>query len=305
MTRRLLILVLLFSLPSFADIVEDVRIALSQGNLAAADQKLQAYRGEHGATPEYLEGLSWMARALANSNQMTAAQNYAKQTEAAARQLLTKRSFDAEPHLPLALGAAIEVQAQVLAAGGHPAQAVALLKRSVAEFGNTSIRSRLQKNLNLLGLTGQTAPALQVSEYLGSKPTALSQLKGSPVLVFFWAHWCADCKAEGPIITQLRSEFSSKGLVVVAPTQRYGYGAGGQEATPSSELAYIDQVWHRYYAGLSNVPVPVSKANFSSYGASTTPTLVLVDRAGKVSMYHPGAMPYEQLRGAIEKVVSN
>ena len=54
---------------------------------------------------------------------------------------------------------------------------------------------------------------------------------------------------------------------------------------------------------LQGVPVPVSKENFNLYGASTTPTLVLLDRAGRVALYHPGAMPYEDLRAAIEKVV--
>src|SRR5262249_54642606 len=251
----------------------------------------------------YLEALSWFARASASAHQMGAAEAYAKQTEMFARQLLAKRQLDAEPHLPTALGAAIEVQAQVLAAGGHQAEAVALLKKSIAEFGKTSIEPRLQKNLNLLGLSGQPAPALQLGEYLGSKPAALSQLKGSPVLLFFWAHWCVDCKAEGPIISELRSEFGPKGLIVMAPTQRYGYAAGGQDATTQAELSYIQQVWKHYYAGLENIPVPVSKVNFSVYGASTTPTLVLVDRAGRVSMYHPGAMPYEELRTAIEKVI--
>ena len=89
----------------------------------------------------------------------------------------------------------------------------------------------------------------------------------------------------------------------MAPTQRYGYGAGGQDATPPAELAYIEQVWKHYYAGLENIPVPVSKSNFSNYGASTTPTLVLVDRTGRVALYHPGAMSYDQLRAAIEKVM--
>ncbi len=78
-----------------------------------------------------------------------------------------------------------------------------------------------------------------------------------------------------------------------------------EDATPQAELAYIEQVWQHYYFGLENIPVPVSKANFDRYGASTTPTLVLVDRAGKVAMYHPGAMPYEELRSAIEKVFAN
>lgn len=305
MARKVTVLILFLTLASwtFADIIDDVRASLAQGNFAVADQELQEYRAHHNVTPEYLEALSWFARASASVNQMGAAESYARQVETFSRQLLAKRSLDAEPHLPMALGAALEVQAQVLAAGGHQAQAVALLKRSVDEFGKTSIGPRLQKNLNLLGLSGKPAPALQISEYLGSKPAALSQLKGSPVLLFFWAHWCVDCKAEGPIITQLRSEFGPRGLIVMAPTQRYGYAAGGQDATPQSELAYIDQVWKHYYSGLTNIPVPVSKSNFTVYGASTTPTLVLVDRAGRVAMYHPGAMPYDELRTAIEKVM--
>ena len=52
------------------------------------------------------------------------------------------------------------------------------------------------------------------------------------------------------------------------------------------------------------MPVPVSKYNFDVYGASTTPTLVLLDRTGKVAMYHPGALAYEQLKAEIEKVVA-
>jgi thioredoxin-related protein len=49
--------------------------------------------------------------------------------------------------------------------------------------------------------------------------------------------------------------------------------------------------------------VPVSKENFDVYGASTTPTLVLIDRTGKIAYYHPGGVMYDELRAAIEKVV--
>ena len=132
----------------------------------------------------------------------------------------------------------------------------------------------------------------------------LAQLKGSPVLLFFWAHWCPDCKVEAPIITQLRTEFAPKGLTVLGPTRLYGYTAQVEKAAPSDELAYIDAVRHRFYAGLLDMPVPISKYNFDVYGASTTPTLVLLDRTGKVAMYHPGALPYDQLKAEIEKVVA-
>jgi thiol-disulfide isomerase/thioredoxin len=302
--RRFAILLLLSSL-CFADIVDDVRTALAQRNFAAADSQLQTYRSQHGVDPAYLEALSWSARAALDANELQQADTAAKQTETLARQLLQKRSLDAEPHLPIALGAALEVQAQVLAAHGLNAQAAALLRHALASYGNTSISPRLHKNLNLLSLTSLPAPPLSTSEYLGTRPTPLSQLKGSTVLLFFWAHWCGDCKYEGPIISRLSSEFAPKGLAVLAPTQLYGYAAQGEDAKPKEEIAYIGQVWQHYYPGLQSVPVPISKTNFTNYGASTTPTLVLVDRKGRVALYHPGLMQYEDLRSAIEKTLSN
>src|SRR5258708_10879551 len=206
--------------------------------------------------------------------------------------------------MPIAMGARIEVEAPVLAARGKPTQASAVLQTALHTFGSTSIAARLQKNLNLLSFEGRPAPGLRAEQFLGSKPPTLAQLKGSAVLFFFWAHWWPDCKAEAPIITQLRTEFAPKGLAVVGPTRLYGYTAQVEHAAPSDELAYIDAVRHRFYAGLLDMPVPISKYNFDMYGASTTPTLVLLDRTGKVAMYHPGALPYEQLKAEIEKVVA-
>ncbi len=300
--RRLVILLLLTSFAS-AGIIEDVRTALAQKNLATADSELQQYRTQHGADPEYLEALSWTAREALAANQLDQAETRAKETETLARQLLQKRALDAEPHLPTALGAALEVQAQVLAARGQKSQAAALLQHALVTYRNTSIAPRLHKNLNLISLTAQPALPLSTEQYLGVRPAPLSQLKGSPVLLFFWAHWCGDCKYEGPIISRLSSEFAPKGLSILAPTQLYGYAAQGEDAKPKDELAYIAQVWQHYYPGLQSVSVPISKTNFTNYGASTTPTLVLLDRKGRVALYHPGLMQYEDLRAAIEKVL--
>lgn len=288
---------------AWAGIVEDVRTALAQNNFSAAESELQSYRASKGSTPEYVEAYSWMGRAALAAKNYDQASVYAKQTKELAVSLTKGRSLDAEPHLPLALGAAIEVQAQALAAKGQHAQAVAVLNSALQTYGSTSIRARLQKNLNVLAMVGKPAPALRADPFLANKPPLLNQLKGKPVLLFFWAHWCGDCKAEAPIITQLRGEFASKGLTVIGPTRLYGYTAQTENAAPADELAYTDTVRHRFYSGLLDMPVPTSKSNFDIYGASTTPTLVLIDRAGKVAMYHPGALPYDELKAEIEKVV--
>jgi thiol-disulfide isomerase/thioredoxin len=303
MRLRIVLIFLVLSRASLAGVVDDVRVALARGNFAAAESAAQAYKARYGGTPEFAEALSWLGRAALESGQLVAAEEYSQQAQLVAVQQLKSRSLDADLHLPTALGAALEVRAQVLAERGHRTQAVALLRNALASYGTTSIRQRLQKNLNLLNLVGRPAPVLRADQYLGRKPPSLAQMKGSPVLLFFWAHWCGDCKYEGPIITRLRSEYSGRGLQVVAPTQFYGYTPQLEMASPSAELAWIDKVRQHFYPGMLDVPVPISNRNFDVYGASTTPTLVLLDRHGNVSLYHPGVMSYEELRAAVDKVV--
>ena len=285
-----------------ADLIGEVRGQLAQSSFSAAESELRAYKAQHGVTPEYLEALSWMARGAAVMKQWDQAVGYASEARHLSEQQLAKRKLDSEPHLPIALGAAYEVLAQGMNEKGQHTQAIGLLRSALARYGTTSIAPRLQKNLNLLALVGNPAPPLQTTQYLGPKPPTLASLKGSPVLLFFWAHWCVDCKAEVPVIARLRQEFGAQGLVVVGPTQLYGYAAQGADAAPDQERAYIESVRARYYSSLQDMPVPLSKQNFTAYGASTTPTLVVLNRAGQVSMYHPGAMSYDELRAALEKV---
>jgi thiol-disulfide isomerase/thioredoxin len=301
MLRKLIPLSLL-AVAAMATLVTDVQTAMSRGNFPLAEAILQSYRTQRGVTPEYLEALSWLARGDLITRQFDKADAVAKDAEKLAVQSVATRPLDAEPHLPLALGAAIEVEAQVLTANGDRAGALALLHKDLLTFHDTSIRTRIQKNINLLTLEGRAAPALEEREFLGAKPTPLLSLRGKPVLLFFWAHWCPDCKQEEHILAQIASEYAPKGLVMIAPTQRYGYVANGDEAGPADELKYIEQIRHQYYADLLSVPTPVSEANFRNYGASTTPTLVLIDRRGIVRVYHPGAMTLDELRTALNRV---
>jgi thiol-disulfide isomerase/thioredoxin len=299
---RKLIPASLLAVTAMASVVTDVETAMSHGNFPLAQAILQSYRSKSGVTPEFLEALSWLARGDLITRQFDQAEARAKETEQLAVEALAKRNLDAEPHLPTALGAAIEVEAQVLTANGDRTGALALLRKDLAAYRTTSIRTRIQKNINLLTLEGRPAPALEEREYLGAKPTPLASLRGKPVLLFFWAHWCPDCKQEEHILAVIEREYAPKGLVLIAPTQHYGYVANGEEAGPAEELKYIDQIRHQYYADLLGVPAPLSEANFRNYGASTTPTLVVIDRRGIVRLYHPGAMTLDELRAALNKV---
>lgn len=293
---------LLIGSAAMAGVVTDVLQALQMGNFGLAEAYVARYRATYGVNGEMLEALSWIGRGDLLTKQFDKAEANAKQVQQLALEQLKHRALDAEPHLPLALGAAIEVQAQVLSARGDRAGALALLRNELATYRTTSIATRIQKNINLMTLEGKAAPPLDAREYLGPRPVSLASLRGKPVLLYFWAHWCTDCKAEEPVLAELEREYASKGLVLIAPTQRYGYVARGEEAGPAAELKYMEEIRHVYLAELLKVPAPVSEANFKNYGASTVPTLVLIDRQGIVRMYHPGAMTLEELRAALNRL---
>jgi len=104
-------------------------------------------------------------------------------------------------------------------------------------------------------------------------------------------------------LVEIRKVFAPKGLVLVAPTRLYGYVALGAEAAPPAEKKYIELVRRQYYSGLGDVPIPISAGNFLKYGASTTPTLVLIDAAGVVRFYHPGNVSGPELAARIQTLL--
>ncbi|HUB83355.1 MAG TPA: TlpA disulfide reductase family protein [Bryobacteraceae bacterium] len=282
-----------------------VRDLIAHNDLAAAEREVAASQKTAGNTPEFAAALSWLARGELSAGHLDRAETYAVETRTLVDRFLHASKLDSDPWLPTALGAAIEVHAQVLAARGARSEAVTFLNEQLALFGNTSIADRLHKNLNLLSLQGKIAPPLDESDWLGARPVPLAALHGHPVLLFFWAHWCSDCKAEVPILAEIERIYGPKGLVLMAPTRFYGYIGDGQDAPPAVERKYIEAVRQRFYASLGNVAMPLSNANFVKYGASTTPTLVLIDSAGVVRLYHPGNLSGPDLAAHIQALLPN
>jgi len=283
-------------LAAASGIVDEVNARLERNDFASAANAIQAYRRARGVDPDVLEAMSWMARAELSRKNLAQAEKYAQDTYQLSVAETKKRTLGKDPNAPLALalGAAIEVQANVMALRGERDGAVTYLRGELARFPTASIQPRIQKNLNLLSLEGKPAPAL----------AGVPLPPGKTALLFFWAHWCPDCKAEAPIIQQLKSEFAAKGLILIAPTQRYGYTANGEDAPPAVENRYIEDVRQHFYRGVIEGPLVIQEQNFRVYGVSTTPTLVLVDRKGIVRMYHPGAMTYPELRARILAALS-
>src|SRR5260370_40187707 len=124
-----LIIISLIAVAAWAHIVADVRALIDHNNFTLADAMLEKYRTEHGVTPEMLEALSWLGRGSLAAKQLDKALAYAVETQRLAVAQLKNRPLDAETHLPLALGAAIEGQGQALNAQGDRSGASAFLRK--------------------------------------------------------------------------------------------------------------------------------------------------------------------------------
>jgi thiol-disulfide isomerase/thioredoxin len=285
-------------------LVSEVRAAIAAKDLMRADALVSSHRAERGNAPDVLEALSWLARGARAEGQRDRAAKYAGDAQRLAVAALAGRHVDTDPRLVMAIGNAIEVQAQIAAERGERSEAVAFLERELGTYRDTSLSKRIQKNINLLTLEGKPAPALDRSEWLGARPPSLADLKGKVVILFFWAHWCSDCKAQGPILAALRDRHQAQGLTIVAPTQRFGYVAGGAPTTPADEFRYIAGVRNQYYPFLADLPVPVSVANHQRFGVSSTPTLVIIDRQGIVRLYHPGRLTEAELETHLQALLA-
>jgi cytochrome c biogenesis protein CcmG, thiol:disulfide interchange protein DsbE len=66
----------------------------------------------------------------------------------------------------------------------------------------------------LMPSLGTPAPELSYFDSSGAK-RELSELRGRVVLLNFWATWCAPCRREMPMLSELQREHADDGLVVL------------------------------------------------------------------------------------------
>ncbi|MFI5119731.1 MAG: TlpA family protein disulfide reductase [Thermoanaerobaculia bacterium] len=284
-----LLLIASTDLPA-ADLVRMVRYKLSAGDLASGEAAVEEYRRTTGVDPEYLDAIGWLARG---------AQMLGRREKAAGYAAEVRKAIPAEdPALLVPLGAAIEVEGKLRLAADGRGSALRYWEAELLGAKDPSLRSRIRKNMNLVSLEGERAPEI------GGAGPRLASFSGRPVLLFFWAAGCGDCKAESAKLARLHAQYASKGLGIVAPTRLYGGGPDHKDATPEQESAQIEKFWVETYSGLSDVPRPVDTETMVRYGVSATPTYALVDRKGIVRLYAPTRLAEADLSRRIESLLA-
>jgi thiol-disulfide isomerase/thioredoxin len=284
------------------DLVSQMSDLAWAGEVDRAVALLEANRPEE-PTAEWLAAVSWLGRGASFQQRWELAAQYATEAYDGSVAMLRERGLDDDRLLPTALGASIEVLGQAYDAFGNNAGGVAFLTAAREQYAGTSIETRIQKNVLLLSLEGEPFPELEVDIHIGPPPPTPEQLEDKVVVFFFWAHWCPDCKRQEPILDELYEEYHDDGLEIVGPTQLYGFTSRGQPATPLEEFDYINGPYQDEFPIAPWMSVPIGRNNFTNFGVSTTPTLVIVDREGIVQRYNPGDMTRPELEALIRPLL--
>jgi thiol-disulfide isomerase/thioredoxin len=245
--------------------VSGIRNKISAGDLLSAESILEFHQQKNGDGGAYVNGLGWLARGALLLGETEKAERYAADVRAICTKRLAEGADLTKDHdLEIALGAAIEVQAQLIARkrGAEPAR-----KQVLAELdrlpGPVALRSRLSKRINLMSLTGTPAPELTIEDFIGDQPPLLAALRGKPVMLFLWAEWCGDCKAQAPALARVKNRYADQNLQIVTVTRYYD-----DEPKRPTEKARVDSVWKAVYSDVGNVPMVLSTSSMERYGGS-------------------------------------
>jgi cytochrome c biogenesis protein CcmG/thiol:disulfide interchange protein DsbE len=134
---------------------------------------------------------------------------------------------------------------------------------------------------------GSPAPDFELKD-LDGKTVRLSDLKGKPVLINFWATWCPNCKEDMPGLEKAYQKYRDQGVVFL------GVDQGESADTVRNFVKKNGYSW----TFLLDSDMKVSM----SYRASAIPMTFFIDREGVLQDIHIGPFIPSTLESKLAKI---
>jgi thiol-disulfide isomerase/thioredoxin len=134
---------------------------------------------------------------------------------------------------------------------------------------------------------GSPAPEVTAVNVFNGAKIKLSELRGKPVMLNFWATWCGPCRLEMPDMERLHKELGDQ-ITIVA--------VGGDDREELPDLrAFATEL------GLTFTVAHDGGAGIRTYRAIGLPTTFFIDKDGIIREKVQGAMPYDFMRDMAAK----
>lgn len=134
----------------------------------------------------------------------------------------------------------------------------------------------------------QPAPAFDLETVDGSR-LSLAELRGSPVVINFWASWCPACRAEMPVLNAAEATYRSRALRMV--------GIVYQDSRENA-LAFMSQYGQAYPSLLD----PDGRTAID-YGVFGVPETFFIDGAGVIRSRQVGPLTYADMQRQVEAII--
>lgn len=136
----------------------------------------------------------------------------------------------------------------------------------------------------------QAAPNISLKTITG-KTVTLSELRGKPVLVNFWATTCPGCIKEMPHLVDLYNKYSGQGLQVIGVAMSYD---------PPSQVLNLSQARKIPYTIALDLDGSAARA-FDN--VMLTPTSFIINPDGKIVQQKIGELDFPKVEKLIESML--
>jgi cytochrome c biogenesis protein CcmG, thiol:disulfide interchange protein DsbE len=137
---------------------------------------------------------------------------------------------------------------------------------------------------------GRIAPELSLP-VAGGGEVSLAQLKGSVVLVNFWATWCAPCLAEMPAIERAYQAHRERGLAVLAVDV---------QEQDADVIRFLDSLGVTFGSAIDRTGDASRR-----FRANALPTTFLIDRRGIVRDVRVGPLTDQMLEERLARFLND
>ena len=159
----------------------------------------------------------------------------------------------------------------------------------------------LNSNTPMLSV-GTPAPDFDLATSSGQH-YKLSDLRGHPALLEFFAIWCPHCQNEAPILNQVDSAFAPSGehtLSILASPYGKNYDTSGgidRRLADPTDLSWFQTTFNVQHPML----IDPKFATVNAYGANSYPTIYVLDSNGVIRFAQSGDVAYQDLADALNK----